>query len=119
MMMATTTKRWTLREVHSLPDDDNTYELVHGKLFVTPPAGWAHEVIVARLDQIIVPYVAAHDLGFVFHPRSVFRIGKEVQVEPDLQVRQDHPNSVGKDVDWETAPRPILVVEILSTDRAR
>jgi Uma2 family endonuclease len=117
--MATTTKRWTLEEVSSIPDDDNTYELIHGELFVTPAAGWAHDVIAARLDQIIVPYVAAHDLGLVFHPRSVFRIGKEVQIEPDLQVRHDHPDPVGNDSDWETAPRPILVVEILSPGTRR
>ena len=36
MHMATQLKRWTLEEVHSLPDDGNKYELVHGELFVTP-----------------------------------------------------------------------------------
>jgi hypothetical protein len=32
MHMATTIKRWTLEEVHSLPDDGNKYELLRGDL---------------------------------------------------------------------------------------
>jgi hypothetical protein len=35
MHMATATKRWTLEELHSLPDDGNKYELVRGELYVT------------------------------------------------------------------------------------
>lgn len=36
-MPAQQTKRWTLAELHRLPDDDgNKYEVVHGELFVTP-----------------------------------------------------------------------------------
>lgn len=31
------TKVWTLEELHSLPEDGNKYELLHGELFVTPP----------------------------------------------------------------------------------
>lgn len=36
MAVSLATKRWTLRELHSLPDDGNKYELVNGELFVTP-----------------------------------------------------------------------------------
>ena len=42
--MATKTKRWTLDEVHSLPDDGNKYELVRGDLFVTPAPTTDHEI---------------------------------------------------------------------------
>jgi hypothetical protein len=37
MEMPTATKLWGLDEVHSLPDDGNRYELVHGVQYVTPP----------------------------------------------------------------------------------
>jgi len=43
-------KRWTLQELHSLPDDGNRYELIDGELFVTPPPTDAHETIAARLS---------------------------------------------------------------------
>ena len=110
MHMATKPKRWTLEEVHSLPDDGNKYELVHGELFVTPAPTSDHETILARLSRVLEPYVAAHDLGLVYHPRAVVRFGNS-EVEPDLMVRQPAPR---KKTPWNRMPKPILVVEVLS-----
>ncbi|MDF1505812.1 Uma2 family endonuclease [Roseisolibacter sp. H3M3-2] len=114
--MATAVKRWTLEEVHSLPDDGNKYELVHGELWVTPAPTNQHETIAARLGHALVPYVEAEGLGLVYRPRAVFRIGQVVEVEPDLMVRQPHPDPRAA---WETAPRPSLVVEVLSPSTRR
>lgn len=108
--MATATKRWTLEELHSLPDDGNKYELIDGELFVTPPPTDEHETIAARLTRILDPYVAKHGLGFVYHPRAVVRTSGS-EVEPDLMVRQPQQDPKAR---WEDAPIPILVVEILS-----
>jgi Uma2 family endonuclease len=63
MAVATVVKKWTLEEVHRLPDDGNKYELVRGELFVTPPPGERHETILAQLTAILVPYVHEHGLG--------------------------------------------------------
>jgi Uma2 family endonuclease len=114
MRMATRTKRWTLAELHRLPDDGNTYELVRGDLFVTPPPTNDHETIAARLTRILDPYVAANDLGLVFRARAVMRF-EGSEVEPDLMVRQ--PQTSGRD--WDDAPTPILVVETLSGSTRR
>lgn len=116
MHMAIKTKRWTLAEVHSLPDDGNKYELVHGELLVTPAPTNEHETIAVRLARILEPYVVANDLGYIYRPRAVFRMDDEVEVEPDLMVRQPHP---GPDAAWETAPLPLLVVEIASDGTCR
>lgn len=117
MRMATESRPWTMDELHRLPDDGNRYELVHGELFVTPAPTDRHETIAARLGHLLVPYVEAHGLGLVYRPRAVIRVGREAEVEPDLMVRQPHPEADGA---WETAPLPILVVEILSgTTRRR
>jgi Uma2 family endonuclease len=113
--MATETKIWTLAEVHSLPDDGNKYELIRGELFVTPAPTEVHETISARLTRILDPYVAAQGLGYVFHPRAVVRF-EGSEVEPDLMVRQ--PKSEGEP-DWDRAPTPVLVVEILSPTTRR
>lgn len=115
MSVATEAKKWTLEEVHSLPDDGNRYELVRGELFVTPPPTDFHETILVRLTRILDPYVAKHGLGFVYHPRAVLRF-EGSEVEPDLMVRQPQtdPNA-----DWDQAPIPILVVEILSDSTRR
>jgi Uma2 family endonuclease len=115
MSVAAATKRWTLEEVHSLPDDGNKYELVRGDLFVTPPPNQEHETIASRLTDILAPHVRAHGLGLVYRPRAVFRY-KESEVEPDLMVRQP-PR--GRKEEWENAPFPILIVEILSDSTRR
>src|SRR3569623_1454169 len=66
MFMVATVKRWTLEEVHSLPEDGNKYELVRGELIVTPPPNEDHETIAARLSRVLDPYVEAQGLGFVY-----------------------------------------------------
>ena len=106
----TNAKVWTLEELHSLPDDGNKYELVYGELFVTPAPTVQHEEILARLTRILAPFVAANGLGDVYHPRSVIRF-RGSEVEPDLMVRQPHPEP---DAGWESWPVPLLVVEVIS-----
>lgn len=112
-------KLWTLAELHRLPDDGNKYELIRGELFVTPPPTEPHETIAARLTRLLDPFVAQHGLGFVYHPKAVFRTGKGSEVEPDLMVRLPHPAPTGRDGDWRTAPKPILIVEIASPSTRR
>ena len=115
MYMATAIKRWTLEELHSLPDDGNKYELVRGELFLTPPPTPGHETTASRLARILEPYVAKHQLGFVYRPRAVVRF-EGSEVEPDLMVRQP---PAAPNVRWEDMPVPILVVEIISDSTRR
>ena len=115
MHMATKLKRWTLEELHSLPDDGNKYELVRGDLFVTPAPSPAHEAIANALAEIIEPYVRVRALGKVFRPRAVVRL-EDSETEPDLMVRAvPHPLPDS----WDDMPRPILLVEVLSDTTRR
>lgn len=109
MQMAATSGTWTLDQLHALPDDGNKYELVRGDLFVTPAPSHEHEMILVRLTNLLQPYVAAQNLGFVFHPRAVVRY-EGSEAEPDLMVRSAGPPGT----DWDTAPAPLLVVEVVS-----
>jgi Uma2 family endonuclease len=86
---------------------------VRGELLVTPPPTYDHETIAARLAQFLAPYVAAHGLGLVYHPRAVLRF-EGSEVEPDLMIRAVAPGA-----DWDRAPVPILIVEILSPTTRR
>ena len=116
MSMVAMAKHWTLDELHRLPDDGNKYEVVFGELFVTPAPTEEHETILARLNAILVPYVTAHGLGAVFRPRAIIRFDGS-EAEPDLFVRAVSPKSRR---DWDAAPVPLLVVEVLShTTRRR
>jgi Uma2 family endonuclease len=109
-------KKWTLEELHSLPDDGNKYELIHGELFVTPAPKLYHEFTLARLTRLLDPYVAANGLGYVLHPRSVINVDDDSEVEPDLTVRQ---LPASQDAAWTEAPLPILVVEVASDSTRR
>lgn len=115
MAVAVATKRWTIEELHSLPDDGNKYELVRGQLFVTPAPRQHHQVVINNLTEALLPYVVANRLGQVWQARSIVRWG-ENEVEPDLFVRAVHPTPAA---DWAGAPRPILVIEVLSDSTRR
>ena len=116
MHVARAKRLWTLSELHGLPEDGNKYELIHGELFVTPAPTFNHETVGARLTRLLDRYVEENNLGFVYHPRAVVRVGKHSEVEPDLMVRQP-PHS--RNQAWEDAPTPILVVEIESPTTRR
>ena len=116
MHMVSPIRRWTIEDLHSLPDDGNKYELIRGQLFVTPPPTDAHETIAARLHRLLDPYVAANGLGLIYRPRAVVRIADDTEVEPDLMVRQPQNSPQAS---WAGAPLPILVVEIASDSTRR
>jgi Uma2 family endonuclease len=117
MAVSAEIKPWTVEELQRLPDDGNKYEVIDGELFVTPAPAEVHEDILARLTRILDPFVAQHGLGRVYRPRAVVRT-QGSEVEPDLMVRakRSQPRS-GRD--WDDAPVPILVVEVLSPTTRR
>lgn len=115
MAVSIATKHWTLEELDSLPDDRNTYELIHGELFVTPAPTWDHDTICARLARILDPFVERNGLGLIYRPRAVIQL-TDSQVEPDLQVRHAQAD---RKATWLTAPVPSLVVEVLSPSTRR
>jgi Uma2 family endonuclease len=115
MHMALSTSAWTLAELDRLPEDGNTYELIDGELFVTPPPAPAHEELAAVLLSVIAPFVWTHRLGRVYTPQAVVRTSGS-QVEPDLMVRPLMPTLPEK---WVDMPTPLLVVEILSRTTQR
>lgn len=116
MAVSTETKAWTIEELHRLPDDGNKYEVLDGELFVTPAPAEVHEDILSRLTRVLDPYVARHRLGRVYRPRAVVRT-QGSEVEPDLMVRAIRTHRPGRD--WDDAPIPILVVEVLSPSTRR
>ena len=115
MPMAANTKRWTLGELHRLPDDGNKYEVVRGELFVTPAPTAEHEELAAVLANLLRQYADQCQLGRVYTPRAVIQL-RHSEVEPDIMVR---PRMPGPPSSWRKAPIPMLVVEILSDSTRR
>jgi Uma2 family endonuclease len=104
---------WTRADLDRLPDDGNRYEVLDGELLVTPPPSTAHQEIVDWLAERLFPFVAANGLGRLRFPRSVI-VAEGSQLEPDMMVRPISPPR-----EWEQAPLPTLVVEVLSRSSRR
>ena len=113
MHMALDTRAWTRADLDRLPDDGNRYEVLNGELLVTPAPSDVHQAIVDWLSDVLTPFVIAHRLGRVQHPRSVVVVDGS-QVEPDLMVRPFAPLR-----GWENAPIPFLIVEVMSRSTRR
>ena len=115
MHMATRTRRWTRADLADLPDDGNRYEVLDGKLLVTPQASMPHQAIATRLISALSPYVARHALGTVMGPGAV--VFEENELQPDvLVVPVDFDRLPEK---WTSAPHPIFVAEVLSMSTRR
>ena len=96
--------------------DDNHYELLNGRVVMTPPAGWPHGGVDARIQQLVANHVLGNGLGQVFGASQGFELPSGDTVEPDHAYVSSRR--------WEAAPAPIegkflrvvpdLVVEVLS-----
>ena len=110
MAVSVETKPWTVEDLYRIPRDENRYEVLCGELLVTPPPGDKHEVALARLNSLLVPYVVANRLGLVFSGNpAIHREGSFLI--PDLLVRRPFE---AEGATWAEQTLPILVVEVRS-----
>lgn len=108
---------WKIEDLEGLADHENSYELVHGDLFMMTPASPLHGIYALRLGAALLSYVEENQLGVVVSAEPGFIL----QQEPDLTVRapdiafvrNDHiPSKDQRSGFWAVAPD--LVVEIIS-----
>ncbi|MBZ5563869.1 MAG: Uma2 family endonuclease [Acidobacteriia bacterium] len=100
-----------------LPDDGKRYEIIDGKLFVTPAPYLVHQRVVTRLTSYLAGFVENHKLGEVFvSPFDVVFCEFDV-VEPDLLYISKARASVLTPKNVQGAPD--LVVEVLSETTAK
>jgi Uma2 family endonuclease len=96
------------------------YELLNGRIVMTPPAGYPHGEVESNLVQIVGAFVRARGLGKVLGSSQGFALPSGDTVEPDLSfVSRER---------WSAAPPPEhgkflhvvpdLIVEILSRSTA-
>lgn len=80
-------KTYTLDEFGKLPDspDRSKLELIAGVLYMTPPAEYTHDNVVARLLRLITIHLSAvGDAGSLYVPRATIWMGARTHLEPDL-----------------------------------
>ena len=111
-----------LRWLRKRPASDlNHYELIEGRIVMTPPAGWPHACIGSNLVEVIAAHVKQHRLGIVLDSSAGYDLPSGDTVEPDVSFISTERLDAG--------PRPVrgkflalvptLVVEILSPATSR
>ena len=101
--------------------DINHYELINGRIIMTPPAGWPHGGVEAALVSPLTQYVQSRKLGVVLGSSAGYDLPSGDTVEPDVSFIAIRRFAAG--------PKPVvgkflrivpnLVVEILSPTTAR
>ena len=111
-MAARATVRFKANDIWDTPDDGNLYEVIDGKLYVSPPPIPQHQSGATELAGYLVRHVRDRNLGRVFLAPIGLVLDDEDGVQPDLVfVDAEHLSIIG--------PRaiegaPDLVVEVLS-----
>ena len=108
---------YTADMVRALPDDGNSYEVVHGELLVSPSPRLWHEEVAGRLYFHVRAYLNQHPVGLAIGSRSDLSWGlKDVLVSPDLFVV---PLEEARRLDWLTLRTVLLAAEVLSLTSLR
>jgi Uma2 family endonuclease len=117
MLMVTKAGHWAADDLDLLPDDGNRYEVVDGELFVTPAPSLAHQAVAEAFHSRLRDFVKAHRIGRAFFAPGDVHIDNKNRVQPDLFVVPR--TAAGRPKEWRDAPKPMVVVEVLSDSTAR
>ncbi|MGH7962642.1 MAG: Uma2 family endonuclease [Candidatus Binatia bacterium] len=110
-------KRW----LDALSSSDiNHYELLRGRIVMTPPAGWPHAPVEINISTPLATFVHAHGLGMVLGSSAGYDLPSGDTVEPDISFISAARLAAGP------APQrgkflrivPNLAIEILSASTA-
>ena len=114
----------TVDDLHAIPDDGWTYELVHGVLVRMPLSSFGASSIAARLLIRLGSYVEDNGLGAVTGEQGGYRLDPahplSTEVAPDVAfVRADRVPSPTSSDYYQRAPQlaPDLAVEVASENQ--
>lgn len=117
MHMAIVAKRWTVDDLHELPEDGRRHEIVDGELFMTPSPAWSHQSVLGALYVRFARFFATQPIGHVLMAPADVVFGPGTSVQPDLFIV---PLIGGrKPASFAEAGRLLLAVEVLSPGSAR
>jgi Uma2 family endonuclease len=115
-------QRSFLKWLRARPRNDlNHYELIDGRIVMTPPAGWPHPRIGSRLNHRLADHVERNRLGILLDSSAGYDLPSGDTLEPDLsfisteQLAANARPTAGKFL----TVVPTLVVEILSPATSR
>jgi len=101
--------------------DINRYELVSGRIVMTPPAGWTHASIENQIAALLGEHVSRHGLGIVFGSSLGYDLPSGDTLEPDASYVSAERFAAQPPSRPDEFLRivPNLVVEILSPGSAK
>ncbi len=105
-------RSYTVEEFMSLPDDDNRYELIRGKLVEMKGPSYRHGRITSRLFHYLDTFLAAHPIGEVLN-NLAFELNPNNAPLPDLAFVAAE-RLVAADFDSAFPGPPDLAVEVVS-----
>lgn len=106
---------YTAADVLAMPEDGNTYEVVHGELLVSPSPRPVHQFVLARLIHRIGAYLERHPVG-VGAPGGDLSWSDDSLVVPDYFVVDRTEAGARR---WDEVKTLLLVVEVLSRSTTR
>lgn len=103
---------WTYQEYLELPDDGKRYEILNGRLEMTPAPSTRHQAVSRNLEMILWNFVRKNNLGEVFDAPMDVVFDQVNVVQPDiLFVSRERQELIKKEGIFGA---PDLVVEIQS-----
>ena len=108
-------KYWTYEDYCALPEDGKRYEVIGGRLYVSPSPSAIHQTLSRRLQFLFYQLERAGE-GFIFNAPMDLRLVTADAVQPDLiYLRASQRSQIRKK--YLEGP-PALVVEIQSPSTA-
>ncbi|MBI5505021.1 MAG: Uma2 family endonuclease [Deltaproteobacteria bacterium] len=101
--------------------DINRYELMGGRILMTPPAGFSHSALAARIVYALSRYTHATGSGLVLESSAGFNLPSGDTLEPDVTFLSAARLAAGPKPGHGSFLEivPDLVVEVLSRSTAR
>jgi Uma2 family endonuclease len=117
-MPAALERRWTAAEVRALPEEPGKhYEVIDGKLFVSPGPSWRHQRVVGALLVLLRAYTHEQRAGDVLTGPGEIEADEFTLLQPDVFVV---PLSDGRPAEsWDDVRRLLLAIEVLSPSSRR
>ncbi len=108
-------KKYTYEDYLKTPDGER-YELIEGKLLMTPAPVPRHQRISRKIEFILEKFITENDLGELFYAPCDVYLDNENVVQPDiLFISKERLNMIG---DKNIQGPPDLAIEIVSESAA-
>jgi Uma2 family endonuclease len=116
-MVMPITHQWTAAAVRALIREDCAwprYELLDGRLLVTPAPRSVHQFVIVELVALLYPYLEREPVGRVLTSPADIELQTETIMQPDVFVIPTTTTLAGDVLEWSDVKSLLLAIEVLS-----